>query len=61
MGHGLYVAMSRVGKSDNVKIFAKNSYVKEKKGTYINNVVYPEVLSWIWDGDSRGISQQISE
>ena len=44
--HGqLYVAMSRVGERENVKIFSKNGFVKEKKGTFINNVVFPEVLS----------------
>uniref|UniRef100_UPI00358F66B7 ATP-dependent DNA helicase PIF1-like n=1 Tax=Myxine glutinosa TaxID=7769 RepID=UPI00358F66B7 len=42
--HGqLYVAMSRVGSSDNIKMFAKN--FKERKGTFISNVVYPEVRS----------------
>ena len=43
--HGqFYVAMSRVGSSENVKIFAKNGHIPDKKATFINNVVYPEAL-----------------
>ena len=44
--HGqLYVAMSRVSSINNIKILAKNATFPTKSGYFIDNVVYPEVLS----------------
>ena len=43
--HGqMYVAMSRVGAADGLRIFADNSAEPGKSGHYTDNVVYPEIL-----------------
>ena len=50
--HGqLYVALSRVGSQDNVRVYVKNGGklprlpgVPHKEGCFTNNVVYSEVL-----------------
>ena len=44
--HGqLYVAMSRVGSKKNIKILAKDGRFPGKVGVYVDNVVYPEILT----------------
>ena len=43
--HGqLYVAMSRVSSSTNIKILARNATFPNKSGHFIDNIVYPEVF-----------------
>ena len=44
--HGqLYVAMSRVGNRDNVKILTRNGSFPGYEATFTDNVVYREILS----------------
>ena len=43
--HGqFYVALSRCGSRDNVKITVKDGHVPELNGTFTSNIVYTEVL-----------------
>ena len=43
--HGkLYVALSRVGSRENIKVHLENRKFPNKKGSFTSNVVYPEIL-----------------
>ena len=45
--HGqLYVAMSRVGSADRIKVFVGAGQPPGRVGVYTRNVVYDEVLDW---------------
>ncbi len=41
----LYVAMSRVGRKEDIKMLVKDGRFPGKEGVYIDNVVYPEILT----------------
>ena len=48
--HGqLYVAISRVGKSRDIKMLTRCGQFDEKPGCYADNVVYGEVLTNLYD------------